>query len=326
MIWIDVEARAAQPWPGGSVQARARNRWVVEGIMRALGDAGTRFGIYANGDAWRTITGPWSLPGVPFWGTVGRRGAAAATSACRAPSLSGGPLHMVQWTDGSYDYDVRCSAFTLRPRHPYPAAAPHDHTGDWRTDLLARTRDGQLFLYPQTSRSTLGSRIRIGGNWRGYRLLASSADLSGDGVPDLVGVAGDGRVYLFRGSTGSGRPGTGRTALASGWGSMDRLLTPGDANGDGHADLLARDRTGRLWLYPGNGRGGLGARTLVGSYGWQTYDLLRGVPDLTGDGIPDLVTRTRKGDLWVYSGTGSGRLAGRRLLGRYGWGVFDTLG
>ena len=41
-----------------------------------------------------------------------------------------------------------------------------------------------------------------------------------------------------------------------------------DFNGDGRADVLARDGAGALWLYPGNGSGGWLARSQVGS-GWN---------------------------------------------------------
>ncbi|MYW09602.1 hypothetical protein GT034_14725 [Streptomyces sp. SID2563] len=44
----------------------------------------------------------------------------------------------------------------------------------------------------------------------------------------------------------------------------------GDLNGDGRADLLARDTSGVLWSYRGDGKGALAARTKVGG-GWQTY-------------------------------------------------------
>lgn len=375
MIWVDVESRVAQPWQSGSATARAHNRWVIEGIMRALDDHDIRYGIYANTDAWRTITGPWALPGVPFWGTVGQRGAAAAAAACTAPSLSSGELLMVQWTDTVRDYDVRCSGFTMAPAHPYPPVTPHDLTDDWRTDLLARSTAGHLFLYPQTTASTLGGRRRLGGNWRAYDQVLLPGDLSGDGIPDVLGATRTGQLHLYPGTGTGGIAATPRVIGRYGWEVFDLLLTPGDFDGDGIPDVLARTRTGQLWLYRGNGSGGLGsrylissgwlmfdavtspgdltgdgvpdvlgrtasgqlwlypgngtgsfaARTMIGRYGWQIFDLLRGVPDLTGDGTADLVARTSSGDLWVYPGNGAGGLSVRRLLGRYGWGIYDTL-
>jgi hypothetical protein len=49
---------------------------------------------------------------------------------------------------------------------------------------------------------------------------------------------------------------------------MTALLAVGDFSGDGKADLLARDRSGRLWMYPGTGKGTLGKRVQVGT-GWS---------------------------------------------------------
>jgi len=36
---------------------------------------------------------------------------------------------------------------------------------------------------------------------------------------------------------------------------MTAMAAVGDVTGDGHDDLFARDATGQLWLYPGNGAG-----------------------------------------------------------------------
>jgi hypothetical protein len=44
---------------------------------------------------------------------------------------------------------------------------------------------------------------------------------------------------------------------------MRTLLTGRDLDRDGRADLLALDTAGRLWLYPGNGRGGFTSRSLT---------------------------------------------------------------
>jgi hypothetical protein len=46
-----------------------------------------------------------------------------------------------------------------------------------------------------------------------------------------------------------------------------------DLNGDGKADLLARDTSGVLWFYPGNGKGSFSTRTRIGS-GWNAMNAL----------------------------------------------------
>ncbi len=35
---------------------------------------------------------------------------------------------------------------------------------------------------------------------------------------------------------------------------MSSIVAPGDFNADGKVDLVARDSSGQLWLYPGNGQ------------------------------------------------------------------------
>ena len=46
-----------------------------------------------------------------------------------------------------------------------------------------------------------------------------------------------------------------------------------DLDGDGKADLLARDTSGVLWFYPGNGKGSFSTRTRLGS-GWNAMTAL----------------------------------------------------
>ncbi|MFJ5550001.1 FG-GAP repeat domain-containing protein [Streptomyces sp. NPDC093225] len=75
--------------------------------------------------------------------------------------------------------------------------------------------------------------------------------------------------------------------------------------GDGRADLVARDRSGVLWLYEATGSS---SRPFVGKVkvggGWNAYaSIIRG-NDLTGDGKADLVARDGAGVLWLYPGTG----------------------
>ncbi|MGW1915757.1 hypothetical protein ACWCQS_34825 [Streptomyces sp. NPDC002076] len=48
----------------------------------------------------------------------------------------------------------------------------------------------------------------------------------------------------------------------------------GDLTGDRYGDLLARDKTGALWLYPGTGTTAvLGTRIKIGT-GWGIYNTL----------------------------------------------------
>jgi hypothetical protein len=61
--------------------------------------------------------------------------------------------------------------------------------------------------------------------------------------------------------------------VGNGWQIFNAMVGTGDFNGDGTADVLARDGAGGLWLYPGNGRGGWLPRMLVGN-GWQIFNTI----------------------------------------------------
>ena len=50
-------------------------------------------------------------------------------------------------------------------------------------------------------------------------------------------------------------------------------MSPGDLTGDRIPDVLARDRSGRLWLYPRSGTTAWRPRVQVGA-GWNTVDAL----------------------------------------------------
>ncbi|GGP89267.1 FG-GAP-like repeat-containing protein [Streptomyces roseolilacinus] len=95
----------------------------------------------------------------------------------------------------------------------------------------------------------------------------------------------------------------------------------GDLNGDRRADVLVRDKAGRLWFLPGDGTG-----KLVGSSGWNVFNGLVRHGDFSGDGREDVIAReTATGKLWLYPGTGTGTLGARKLIGNGGWNAMSRL-
>ncbi|WP_086824064.1 FG-GAP-like repeat-containing protein, partial [Streptomyces sp. NRRL B-24572] len=118
---------------------------------------------------------------------------------------------------------------------------------------------------------------------------------------------------------------TGRYAVGTGWGIYNQLEAVGDVAGGAAPDLLARDASGVLWLYQGNGNGGFATRVKVGS-GWNTYKQLTGGSDLNGDGRSDLLATDTTGALWFYKGTGNATapFAARVKVGG-GWGIYNRI-
>lgn len=91
-----------------------------------------------------------------------------------------------------------------------------------------------------------------------------------------------------------------------------------DMTGDSNTDLVARDSSGRLWVYPGNGTGGFKTRILAGSGGWGAMNAILQPGDFNGDGRSDIMARDGAGVLWLYPGNGAGGL-GTRVQVATGW-------
>ncbi|MEU1088864.1 VCBS repeat-containing protein [Streptomyces sp. NPDC005892] len=133
--------------------------------------------------------------------------------------------------------------------------------------------------------------------------LLLPGDMTGDGRPDLLTVTPTGSLRLHSGASATYEGGmTSYTTLSSGWQAYNKLVVPGDLNGDGKSDLIARSTAG-LFLFPGTGTN-FGKAIKIGGAGWSQFDQLVGADDLTGDGVADLVARNASG-VYVYPGNGS---------------------
>ncbi|SEC79933.1 VCBS repeat-containing protein [Streptomyces sp. TLI_105] len=148
--------------------------------------------------------------------------------------------------------------------------------------------------------------------------------------PDLLVKAGGGLTAYDAKQALAARHGEvapPKWVAGSGWDAYDRLVTPGSIAGAPNADLLGRDRYGVLWQHLGTGdpRKPFAPRTRVGA-GWQTYRLITGGSDLTGDGRPDLVGVDTTGVAWLHKGTGDWAkpFAGRVKIGG-GWGAYNLV-
>ncbi|WP_143179755.1 FG-GAP repeat domain-containing protein [Streptomyces yunnanensis] len=208
--------------------------------------------------------------------------------------------------------------------------AAADYTGDGKADLLAvDSATGDLYVYSGTGMAngmnTLGARTRIGIGWSGMREL-TAIDINDDGRADLLAVDTDGALWAYpgAGSLAGGNTLGNRVRIGTGWDTMTELTSPGDLNADGRADLVAVDRSGALWAYPGTGSlnasDTLGSRTRIGT-GWDTMRQLVGA-DFDHDGKGDLeavqAPAGSTGALYFYPGTGNTALGSRTQTGT-GW-------
>ncbi|WP_460069492.1 FG-GAP repeat domain-containing protein [Streptomyces sp. YKOK-I1] len=153
---------------------------------------------------------------------------------------------------------------------------PGDVTGDGKSDLLAVTTAGTLYVYPgDGTGTTVASRVKISTGWQRYNALVGAGDFTGDGRPDLLARDTSGTLWRYAGTGSASAPFGARVKVGTGWQTYKKLFSPGDANGDGKPDLMATTSAGALYFYAGTGTGGFKARVSKASSGWGSWaDLL----------------------------------------------------
>jgi hypothetical protein len=211
-------------------------------------------------------------------------------------------------------------------------------TGRGNFELLGRTDDGELVLYPRTypfrkngwcfegncpgfEPSSWDEPQVVGTGWYVFNIVFSPGDFDGDGYNDILARDSVGDLYLYPGDGEGGW--LERSVVGTGWNIFDSIVGPGDFDGDGINDVLARDRQGNLHLYPGNGEGGWLAPAQVGS-GWQIFDKVVAPGDIDGDGGVDIYGRDRGGYLHEYPTDGQGNWKQRSVWGP-GWAVMSEI-
>lgn len=152
---------------------------------------------------------------------------------------------------------------------------PGDLSGDGKGDMIARDGSGTLYLYRGHGLGTgFTAKQKIGTGWGQFNALVGAGDISGDGRADLVARAKDGKLYLYEGTGVATAPFRAKKLIGPGWGSFTALAAPGDMNGDGRADLVARSGNGTLYRYDSDGKGNFKPKVSIGT-GWNTYSSLR---------------------------------------------------
>ncbi|MEU5050423.1 VCBS repeat-containing protein [Streptomyces sp. NPDC021096] len=189
--------------------------------------------------------------------------------------------------------------------------------------LMAAKSSGELYEYQPNGLGGFGDRKLVDNEWTDV-----TATMQTD--QDQNGSADHAYLRLSDGSLGfadtTDQAGESDAVyVGGGWNIYDRLLSPGNLGGTKEPDVLARDKSGVLWIYQGRPDGTLSDRYRVGP-GWDMFTDMAGRGDLNGDGKTDIVAKDKAGVLWFYKGTGNYQspFEGRVKVGS-GWNIFNTL-
>jgi hypothetical protein len=221
---------------------------------------------------------------------------------------------------------VTIASGTLLANGGTPNLHSYENTG--QPSVLGLKSSGEGHWLIATSGAYLHDQGMTEHWWWGKGYDAVSAmvpfgDVNNDGYNDLIARSGTGylRAYLGIGQSHFG----GRTAvvLGSGWNQYNAILTSGDLTGDGIADLLARDKNGKIWRYNGTGKKTLAARVaLAGTY--KSYARVIGPGDLNGDGRADLLVVSAGGYMYAANGTGKGTFGALHVVSS-GWKGYNLV-
>ncbi|WP_236246333.1 DNRLRE domain-containing protein [Streptomyces sp. CC210A] len=206
------------------------------------------------------------------------------------------------------------------------------HNGDWLPgdgiqDLVARMPDGKLYVYPGDGYGGFDVTRRVdvllpsgAPSPASLRQILAVGDVTGDGRSDLLALAGA-DLWAFTGYTGvSFAKATHLTGES--WSERD-LVQVADVTADGAPDLVYRNNpTGQLHLRYGKkaAGGGLdlasigtkaasaGQLDTYGPSGWSrsALPIVTGTPDISGDGVPDVIALFAAGPARVYPGRAIG--------------------
>jgi hypothetical protein len=179
--------------------------------------------------------------------------------------------------------------------------SPGDFNGDFRADVLELTSGGSLLLWAGNGDGTVAASSTLVGSLAGISQLFGVGDFNLDGFNDLMVTTTSSELWLYLGDGNGGIASQNR--LSTSW-PYNYHVPVGDFDADGKPDVMVRDAGGVLLFCKGSGTAGgfAGACTTTSTYGWNSRSVILGVPDFTGDGIPDLIARdTSFGDLYKYN-------------------------
>lgn len=126
---------------------------------------------------------------------------------------------------------------------------------------------------------------------------------------DIVVRDSSGKLWNYSNMVKTSTP---RVLIGSGWGDMKDILIT-DFNADGVLDIVANNKNGKLYLYPGNKTGGFSATKTIGNSGWSNLEL--NVTKMKkADKYPTIITKDKNGKVNAYESTGKALKAARTIL------------
>lgn len=184
-----------------------------------------------------------------------------------------------------------------------------DFNGDGYHDLISIRGNGEMWLFPgdQRGRFDRSAATFIMTGWQHSNIVVGGVDINGDGRPDIVARQnGTGNVVVyFNDGRGKLRP---RVPGGTGFGMFDRLTLVEKFVSGKPAVIAHNSTTGAVRAYPIATSGSLGDPITVYASSWKEMRLVTGVGDLDGDGRGDIVTIDSANRMWLYPGTGAGKL------------------
>ncbi|MFJ4872612.1 FG-GAP repeat domain-containing protein [Streptomyces sp. NPDC088757] len=315
-------------------------------VPAADGTLLVRGGTVARGEGiYRVALGADGRPAATLVASTGEPTALTLYTAAKPPVFDldkNDGQTLLRWvlsrTNAQGSVTVRHTGTGRSVRHDFTRAADYENKGavDFRWDGMlanaagvkeAAPSGGYTWEFTASPLNGIGPDVERTGSFTVTR-TSGPHDYTDNGTPDLLSRDASGVLWRDDSVKVPSAPqpySTGRVRIGGGWQVYDQVEAAGDLAGRPSGDLVARDASGVLWLYQGNGNGTFAARTKIGG-GWQVYQHLAGGSDLTGDGRADLVAVDKAGDLYLYKGTGdtTAPFAPRKKIG-FGWNVYNQL-